>query len=72
MSLGFGLASLRARAPLAASALRQTRPSHPLPRLGPRALALTHTRTPGVQKTIKNKGLRKRYLRVFGLSPFHK
>jgi ribosomal protein L35 len=26
----------------------------------------------GAQKTIKNKGLRKSYLRVFGLSPFHK
>jgi ribosomal protein L35 len=26
----------------------------------------------GAQKTIKNKGLRKRYLRVFGLSPFTK
>ena len=38
----------------------------------PPPLTLSSAWPAGVQKTIKNKGLRKRYLRVFGLSPFHK
>ena len=45
-------------------------PSRSLPTC-PLAHPLLPTLT-GAQKTIKNKGLRKSYLRVFGLSPFHK